>query len=95
MRPPQVGAPGAEVEVGGRARGGVHGEANAGIVQAGADERKALDRLRAVAALAGLRVHALDAGGGFVVIDRLGWCSRELRDTHALAQTLRGLGVRL
>jgi hypothetical protein len=59
-------------------------------------ERKALERLRALAALAalaGLRVHALDGGGGFVIVGPMGWCTRELRDVHALAQALRGMGV--
>ena len=54
---------------------------------------KTLERLRALAALRGLRVHALDVNGGFVVIDGRGWAGRALPDLHAVAQALRALGV--
>lgn len=54
---------------------------------------KPYELLRAVAAMAGLRVHRLDAGGGFVVVGANGWCSPELRGLNALAQRLRAMGV--
>lgn len=54
---------------------------------------KPYEQLRAVAAMAGFRVHRLDAGGGFVVVGANGWCTPELRDLNALAQRLLAMGV--
>ncbi len=67
----------------------------ASILPAADAERKTLERLRALAAMAGLRVHRLDCGGGFIIIGANGWCTRELRDLHALAQALRQQGVQV
>lgn len=93
MRPRDVGAPGA-VASGDRAREQTN--TDHGIVPTADAERKdPFESLRAMAALHGHRVHRLDGGGGFIVVGPMGWCSRELRDVHALAQALRGMGVRV
>jgi hypothetical protein len=89
MSTPQMRTPG-----GNRASAG-HEAADPAIVGQADIARKRLAHMRATAALAGLRVHALDADGGFVIVGPQGWCSRELRDLHALAQALRGMGVAL
>jgi hypothetical protein len=91
MTPERDCAPGLVTQA--RGAGDVHGTANTDSVSAADLDRKRLADMRAKAALAGLRVHALDGGGGFVIVGPMGWCTRELRDMHALAQMLRQMGV--
>jgi hypothetical protein len=64
-----------------------------GSVRAPASDEKLIATATARAALAGLRVHALDGGGGFIVIGPQGWTTRELPTLRELAETLRRMGV--
>lgn len=72
-----------------RGAGGVHGAANAEIVQADADEGKAEATLRAELAREGHQLHRLASGGWLVT--RWGLC-RELPSLHAVRTFARQVG---